>query len=134
MDRDYKGQPPLDDEAWLEEELKREAGIFHPEKQPDRIVPAAAPTETPTEAPEEAEQEPPSLEQVPLPPDTSAEDLPLPQEEPQPAVPAAAAVPVVPAAWTGPQRPFSREELRRGIKMAIVLGRPKALQKEGDEF
>ena len=129
MEKDYKGLPPLDDEAWLEEELKREAAIFGPGKGPAGRPESAVPQDA---AP--AEQPPPSLEEVPLPPDTSAEDLPLPQEEPRPEPTVAAAAAPVPAAGVERQPPFSRAELRRGIKMAIVLGRPKALQKEGDEF
>ena len=65
MEKDYKGLPPLDDEAWLEEELKREAAIFGPGKGPAGRPESAVPQDA---AP--AEQPPPSLEEVPLPPDT----------------------------------------------------------------
>lgn len=97
---------PWGDERWLEEQLKREAAIFE--------EPAA---------PEPMSQRP-SLEGQPL---EGRPPAPLEQPVPAPA-------PAVPGRAGNGGKRFSRKELRNGIRMAVLLGTPKALQKEGDEF
>ena len=112
---------PWEDERWLEEQLKREAAIFEepagPERapQPEALRPAPAP---------EPMSQRPSLEGQPL-----EGRLPAPLEQPVPAP-----APAVPGRAGNGGKGFSRKELRNGIRMAVLLGTPKALQKEGDEF
>lgn len=125
---------PWGDERWLEEQLKREAAIFEepagPERAPQPEPPRPAPEHTPqpeplrpAPAPEPMSQRP-SLEGQPL---EGRPPAPLEQPVPAPA-------PAVPGRAGNGGKRFSRKELRNGIRMAVLLGTPKALQKEGDEF
>lgn len=112
---------PWGDERWLEEQLKREAAIFEEPAGPER-APQPEPLR-PAPAPEPMSQRP-SLEGQPL---EGRPPAPLEQPVPAPA-------PAVPGRAGNGGKRFSRKELRNGIRMAVLLGTPKALQKEGDEF
>ena len=135
---------PWGDERWLEEQLKREAAIFEEPAGPERAPQPAAPgRETPQPealrpAPEHTPQ-PEALRPTPAPepmsqrPSLEGQPLegrpPAPLEQPVPAP-----APAVPGRAGNGGKRFSRKELRNGIRMAVLLGTPKALQKEGDEF
>ena len=134
MDMQKQEGAPWGDERWLEEQLKREAAIFEepagPERAPQPEPPRPAPEHTPqpealrpAPAPEPMSQRP-SLEGQPL---EGRPPAPLEQPVPAPA-------PAVPGRAGNGGKRFLRKELRNGIRMAVLLGTPKALQKEGDEF
>ena len=131
MDMQKQEGAPWGDERWLEEQLKREAAIFEEPAGPERAPQPDAPgRETPqpdalrpAPAPEPMSQRP-SLEGQPL---EGRPPAPLEQPVPAPA-------PAVPGRAGNGGKRFSRKELRNGIRMAVLLGTPKALQKEGDEF
>ena len=94
---------------------KQEGAPGRETPQPDALRPAPAP---------EPMSQRPSLEGQPL---EGRPPAPLEQPVPAPA-------PAVPGRAGNGGKRFSRKELRNGIRMAVLLGTPKALQKEGDEF
>ena len=135
---------PWGDERWLEEQLNREAAIFEepagPERAPQPEPPRPAPEHTPQpDAPGRETPQPEALRPAPAPepmsqrPSLEGQPLegrpPAPLEQPVPAP-----APAVPGRAGNGGKRFSRKELRNGIRMAVLLGTPKALQKEGDEF
>ena len=154
MDMQKQEGAPWEDERWLEEQLKREAAIFEepagPERAPQPEPPRPAPEHTPQpdapgretpqpDAPGRETPQPEALRPAPAPEPMSQRPslegqplegrLPAPLEQPVPAP-----APAVPGRAGNGGKRFSRKELRNGIRMAVLLGTPKALQKEGDEF
>ena len=135
---------PMPVHGFLEEQLKREAAIFEepagPERAPQPEPPRPAPEHTPQpDAPGRETPQPEALRPAPAPepmsqrPSLEGQPLegrpPAPLEQPVPAP-----APAVPGRAGNGGKRFSRKELRNGIRMAVLLGTPKALQKEGDEF
>ena len=144
MDMQKQEGAPWGDERWLEEQLKREAAIFEepagPERAPQPEALRPAPEHTPQpDAPGRETPQPEALRPAPAPepmsqrPSLEGQPLegrpPAPLEQPVPAP-----APAVPGRAGNGGKRFSRKELRNGIRMAVLLGTPKALQKEGDEF
>jgi hypothetical protein len=150
MDMEKRGPSPLDDEEWLAEQLKREAAIFQdpaerkpsaPARQEPPQEAAPAPEPAPDRTPRPYRVPPDRQDPLELPPDVvlegqgpSLEEVPLPQPDQPPEPEQPAPQPVLPGLAAPGGKKYTREELRNGIRMAVILDKPKALQTERDEW